>query len=101
MFELSPAELRQRQQDADSAFLHQGVTSTVYSDYADVPPTRGVFRGEARSELAVLVTVSLPDSPIRPDRVLPMTTWSASDTPESADVCDYAQQQQQQQQQQQ
>ena len=31
----------------------------VGRDYADVPPTRGVFRGEAGSELAVLVTVSL------------------------------------------
>src|SRR5580765_8938030 len=32
LLELSPAELRQRQQDADSAFLHQGVTFTVYGD---------------------------------------------------------------------
>jgi len=70
-------------------------------DYADVPPTRGVFRGEARSELAVLVTVSLSDSPIRSDRVLPITTWVAPEVAESADSLDYAQQQQQQQQQQQ
>jgi uncharacterized circularly permuted ATP-grasp superfamily protein len=32
LLELSAAELRQRQQDADSAFLHQGVTFTVYGD---------------------------------------------------------------------
>ena len=32
----------------------------------DVPPTRGVFRGEAGSELSVLVTVSLSDSPMPP-----------------------------------
>jgi len=32
LLELSSAELRQRQQDADSAFLHQGVTFTVYGD---------------------------------------------------------------------
>ena len=32
LLELSPAELRHRQQDADSAFLHQGVTFTVYGD---------------------------------------------------------------------
>ena len=32
LLELSPADLRHRQQDADSAFLHQGVTFTVYGD---------------------------------------------------------------------
>ena len=32
-------------------------------DYADVPPTRGVYKGEARSELSVAVTVSPPDAP--------------------------------------
>jgi transglutaminase-like putative cysteine protease len=33
-------------------------------DYADVPPTRGVHKGEASSELSVAVTVSPSDSPI-------------------------------------
>jgi transglutaminase-like putative cysteine protease len=32
-------------------------------DYADVPPTRGVFRGSAKSELAVSVKVGLSDAP--------------------------------------
>ncbi len=32
LLELSSADLRQRQQDADSSFLHQGVTFTVYGD---------------------------------------------------------------------
>ncbi len=32
-------------------------------DYADVPPTRGVHKGEARSELSVAVTVSPSDTP--------------------------------------
>ena len=31
-------------------------------DYADVPPTRGVYKGEAHSELSVAVTVSPADS---------------------------------------
>ena len=31
-------------------------------DYADVPPTRGVYKGEAQSELSVAVTVSPADS---------------------------------------
>jgi transglutaminase-like putative cysteine protease len=35
----------------------------VGRDYADIPPTRGVHRGEAESELRVLVTVSLVDAP--------------------------------------
>jgi transglutaminase-like putative cysteine protease len=30
-------------------------------DYADVPPTRGVYKGEAQSELSVMVTVSPAD----------------------------------------
>ena len=70
----------------------------VGRDYADVPPTRGVFRGEAGSELAVLVTVSLADAPIRPERVMPMTTWVAPEVAEPPDAFDQAQQQQQQQQ---
>ena len=32
-------------------------------DYADVPPTRGVYKGEAHSELSVAVTVSPSDGP--------------------------------------
>jgi len=34
----------------------------VGRDYADVPPTRGVFRGGAESELSVTVKVSLSDA---------------------------------------
>jgi len=33
-------------------------------DYFDVPPTRGVYKGEARSELSVAVTVSPSDAPL-------------------------------------
>jgi transglutaminase-like putative cysteine protease len=32
-------------------------------DYADVPPTRGVHKGEAVSELSVAVTVTPSDAP--------------------------------------
>jgi transglutaminase-like putative cysteine protease len=35
----------------------------VGRDYADVPPTRGVYKGEAESELSVGVSVSSVDSP--------------------------------------
>jgi transglutaminase-like putative cysteine protease len=33
-------------------------------DYADVPPTRGVYKGEAHSKLSVAVTVSPADAPL-------------------------------------
>ncbi len=39
-------------------------------DYADVPPTRGVYKGEAQSELSVAVTVSPADTAI-PETVMP------------------------------
>ena len=42
----------------------------VGRDYSDVPPTRGVHRGEAESELRVLVTVSQVDAP-RPEDLGP------------------------------
>ena len=70
------------------------IRAAVGRDYADVPPTRGVFRGEAGSELSVLVTVSLADSPTRPDRVMPMNTWVAPAV-DTVDAFDSQQQQQQ------
>lgn len=79
----------------DLLALDRHIRAAVGRDYADVPPTRGVFRGEAGSELSVLVTVSLADSPVRPDRIMPMTTWVAPPTQEQ-DAADDAQQQQQQ-----
>ena len=39
-------------------------------DYADVPPTRGVYKGEAQSELSVAVTVSPADS-VAPEPTTP------------------------------
>ncbi len=71
----------------------QHVTVGIGRDYADVPPTKGVFRGEATSELTVGVKVSeLEELPSihetqAPDIVLPKLNLMA------------AQQQQQQQQQ--
>jgi transglutaminase-like putative cysteine protease len=42
----------------------------VGRDYADVPPTRGVHRGEAESELTVRVIVSSVDAP-KPEDLAP------------------------------
>jgi transglutaminase-like putative cysteine protease len=79
----------------DLLAFERHIRAAVGRDYADVPPTRGVFRGEAGSELSVLVTVSLADSPTRPDRVMPMTTWVAPAV-DPVDAFDSQQQQQQQ-----
>jgi transglutaminase-like putative cysteine protease len=44
-------------------------------DYADVPPTRGVFKGDAGSELSVSVMVAPADAPT-PEEIIPAyTTW--------------------------
>lgn len=39
------------------------IRTAIGRDYADVPPTRGVFKGHASSELAVAVRVSPTDAP--------------------------------------
>ena len=41
-------------------------------DYADVPPTRGVYKGEAESELSVTVVVSPAEAPL-PEEMPPAT----------------------------
>lgn len=66
-------------------------------DYADVPPTRGVYKGEAESELSVMVAVLPMDAP-EPEE-LPPTTVTRS-KPFSADTLAEIEQQHQQQQQQ-
>jgi transglutaminase-like putative cysteine protease len=70
------------------------IRTAVGRDYADVPPTRGVFKGNAHSELSVGVQVSPTEAPPPEEEMLPMTTWIAP-----APVEDDLQQQQQQQQQ--
>ncbi len=65
-------------------------------DYADVPPTRGVFRGSAESELAVAVKV-LPSDTFRSDDLPLEADWTQS----TIDGYEYEQGPQQQQPQQQ
>ena len=43
----------------------------VGRDYADVPPTRGVYKGDAQSELSVAVTVT-PADRIAPEPAAPL-----------------------------
>ena len=66
-------------------------------DYADVPPTRGVFKGVStvRSELNVSVAVGPALSPLSND-LAPFTPWIAREPAEPAVEDDSARQQQQQ-----
>jgi transglutaminase-like putative cysteine protease len=65
----------------------------VGRDYADVPPTRGVFKGTAESELSVAVQVKPPDEPVSEEEMKTMAAISQMHTDQER-----AQQQQQQQQ---
>jgi transglutaminase-like putative cysteine protease len=64
-------------------------------DYADVPPTRGVYKGEAESELSVQVTVSPVDSP-EPEELPPATVIRSRPLGNGTEPSFYDQQQQQQ-----
>jgi transglutaminase-like putative cysteine protease len=59
------------------------ISVAVGRDYADVPPTRGVHRGEAASELTVRVTVSLVDAP-KPEDLGPAMVFRAKRPPAPA-----------------
>ena len=65
-------------------------------DYADVPPTRGVFKGisKVRSELSVSVAVGPALSPLSND-LTPFTPWARESVESSADDSEQQQQQQQ------
>lgn len=46
-------------------------------DYADVPPTRGVFRGDAETELQVAVHVKrLTTAPLLEEELVSPVDWS-------------------------
>jgi transglutaminase-like putative cysteine protease len=63
-------------------------------DYADVPPTRGVYKGDAESELRVAVTVVPAEAPL-PEEVVPTTVIRSK--PPSFTFSDQFQHDQQQQ----
>jgi transglutaminase-like putative cysteine protease len=70
----------------------------VGRDYSDVPPTRGVYKGKARSELGVAVRVQTTDAPIQPADVMPALYWTAPDVEFDEPAADIDQEQEQQQQ---
>jgi transglutaminase-like putative cysteine protease len=53
------------------------IRTAIGRDYADVPPTHGIFRGSAHSELAVAVHVSPSQGNPLPDQEMPVPEdWS-------------------------
>lgn len=73
----------------------------VGRDYADVPPTRGVFKGHSASQLSVSVDVAPAEAPSALEPMLPDPQWATEEVapaPEP-DVERQLQSQQQQQQQ--
>jgi transglutaminase-like putative cysteine protease len=56
---------------------HRHIRTAVGRDYADVPPTHGIFRGQTDSELYVAVHVEAGDQPPALDRKMPIPDdWS-------------------------
>lgn len=75
------------------------IRTAIGRDYADVPPTHGTFKGNARSELYVSVQVAQTEVPAPLDEEkLPPLTWPpiTEDDDETAALREQQQQQQQQ-----
>ncbi|NJL04790.1 MAG: transglutaminase family protein [Chloroflexaceae bacterium] len=74
------------------------IRTAIGRDYQDVPPTRGVFRGTAESELDVGVRVSPSAAPIAPSEdLLPEIEWDPAEVLAQELLLEQQQQQQQQQ----
>jgi transglutaminase-like putative cysteine protease len=81
------------------------IRTAIGRDYADVPPTHGIFRGRANSELTVAVRVAPTEATASLDQELPVPEdWSilvekATALPEPPPAVSIRQQQMAQQQQ--
>jgi len=71
------------------------VRTAVGRDYADVPPSRGVFKGEAQGELTVVVRVTPSDAPPPPETEIQEEDWTAVIEGPTAAGAEVAAQQQQ------
>ena len=68
------------------------IRTAIGRDYADVPPTKGIFKGDSASQLTVSVRVALSDAPPPPEDVFAAPEeWQAA-----ADDAEQLKQQQQQ-----
>jgi transglutaminase-like putative cysteine protease len=76
------------------------IRTAVGRDYADVPPSRGLFKGSAESELSVTVRVAPSDAPPpnEEDKVGGGEDWSTIVQEDGHELVGATQQQQQQQQ---
>lgn len=75
------------------------VRTAVGRDYADVPPSKGVFKGSVKSELTVTVRVAPSDAPPPVEEEMgTQEDWPAVLQEESSESLSMSQQQQQQQQ---
>lgn len=77
--------------------MNRHIRVAIGRDYLDVPPTRGAFKGNARSELGVAVRVQTTDAPIEPSDVMPALYWAAPEADPAPVFTDDDQEQQQQQ----
>jgi transglutaminase-like putative cysteine protease len=78
------------------------IRTAIGRDYSDVPPTKGIFRGQAASELTVAVRVNFSTEPMTLDSEFPIPEdWSVlvDKIPEPPTTSAIQQMQQQQQQQ--
>jgi transglutaminase-like putative cysteine protease len=85
----------------DTIADHRHIVVAVGRDYSDVPPTRGVLKGDAGSELSVAVAVSQAHEPIQARVLSPSVSWIVPPrrpSPEEEKPGPSQQQQQQQQQ---
>ena len=75
------------------------IRTAIGRDYADVPPTHGIYRGKTKAELQVAVSVHLADAP-KPEEMAPVSAAAWMSIPDSAlnfadDMEEMVQQQQQ------
>jgi len=76
------------------------IRTAIGRDYADVPPTKGLFKGSAGSELSVSVKVTPTDAPPPPEKELRSSgEWTATEPQPETPTEDNIHTQQQQQQQ--
>jgi transglutaminase-like putative cysteine protease len=74
------------------------IRTALGRDYADVPPTRGIFKGNAASELTVSVRVAPSEAPPPPETELRSSgEWVVAESPAELPIEDIHAQQQQQQ----
>ena len=73
------------------------IRAAIGRDYEDVPPTRGTFKGDADSELAVAVTVEPASAPVRHEEFLRVARPMSSPNEKARSAEQHYQQQQQQQ----